>query len=122
MDNDALRQSDLATQEDNRLRSHISEYEKKIESLMAEVGTLKNEVSKYFIVQNFLFNCFGSILVFSFYCTRLIKTKIMLLTLSLLVYKYLSFKVFCILYIIKLAVLCSWVDHNSHIIKKYLTK
>lgn len=39
-----LKQSDLSTDEDNRLRSHIGDYEKKIESLMNEVGSLKNEV------------------------------------------------------------------------------
>ncbi|XP_076822290.1 outer dense fiber protein 2-like isoform X1 [Clavelina lepadiformis] len=38
-----LRTSDLSTDEDNRLRAHLSDYEKKIEGLMAEVGTLKNE-------------------------------------------------------------------------------
>uniref|UniRef100_H2ZEZ2 Outer dense fiber protein 2 n=1 Tax=Ciona savignyi TaxID=51511 RepID=H2ZEZ2_CIOSA len=43
-DSNPLRTSDLSTEEDNRLRQHLSEYEKKIENLMAEVGTLKNEV------------------------------------------------------------------------------
>uniref|UniRef100_H2ZEZ0 Uncharacterized protein n=1 Tax=Ciona savignyi TaxID=51511 RepID=H2ZEZ0_CIOSA len=42
-DSNPLRTSDLSTEEDNRLRQHLSEYEKKIENLMAEVGTLKNE-------------------------------------------------------------------------------
>jgi len=52
MNDDDLRKSDLATEEDNRLRGHISEYEKKIESLMAEVGTLKNEVSDSILSSN----------------------------------------------------------------------
>ena len=42
-----LRTSYLSTDEDNRLRAHLSDYEKKIEGLMAEVGTLKNEVRWY---------------------------------------------------------------------------
>ena len=55
MDNDDLRKSDLATEEDNRLRGHISEYEKKIESLMAEVGTLKNEVKIFYFIQMLIY-------------------------------------------------------------------
>jgi len=41
----ALRTDDLTTEEDILLRTHLSAYEKKIEGLMAEVGTLKNQVS-----------------------------------------------------------------------------
>ncbi|XP_078495501.1 outer dense fiber protein 2-like isoform X2 [Ciona intestinalis] len=42
-DSAPLRASDLSTEDDNRLRQHLSEYEQKIDNLMAEVGTLKNE-------------------------------------------------------------------------------
>ncbi|XP_063792580.1 outer dense fiber protein 2 isoform X2 [Pseudophryne corroboree] len=40
----ALRMSDLSTDEEELMRSKINSYEKKINSLMCEVGTLKNEV------------------------------------------------------------------------------
>lgn len=40
----ALRISDLSTDEEEVLRSKINSYERKIDSLMCEVGTLKNEV------------------------------------------------------------------------------
>ncbi|KAM5146767.1 outer dense fiber protein 2 isoform 2-T2 [Mantella aurantiaca] len=40
----ALRMSDLSTDEEEVLRGKINTYEKKIDSLMCEVGTLKNEV------------------------------------------------------------------------------
>nr|CAB3264551.1 outer dense fiber protein 2-like [Phallusia mammillata] len=39
-----MKASDLSTEEDSRLRAHLSEYERKIENLMSEVGTLKNEM------------------------------------------------------------------------------
>lgn len=38
-----LKTEDLTTEQDNKLRDHLLDYEKKIEQLMAEVGTLKNE-------------------------------------------------------------------------------
>jgi phage host-nuclease inhibitor protein Gam len=35
---------DLSTDEEDRVHSEMRNYENKIENLMAEVGTLKNEV------------------------------------------------------------------------------
>ncbi|CAH1785379.1 unnamed protein product [Owenia fusiformis] len=39
-----LRRSELSTDEEDRVQGHMRGYEKKIDSLMTEVGTLKNEV------------------------------------------------------------------------------
>ncbi|XP_052220728.1 outer dense fiber protein 2-like isoform X8 [Dreissena polymorpha] len=41
---DALRMEDLSTDEEDRVHSEMRQYENKIENLMSEVGTLKNEV------------------------------------------------------------------------------
>ena len=40
-----MRLSDLSTDDEDRLGTQMRQYEKKIDSLMTEVGTLKNEVS-----------------------------------------------------------------------------
>ncbi|KAM4020155.1 outer dense fiber protein 2 isoform 3-T3 [Anomaloglossus baeobatrachus] len=42
----ALRMSDLSTDEEEYMRGKINSYEKKIDSLMCEVGTLKSEVQQ----------------------------------------------------------------------------
>lgn len=39
-----LKRADLSGEEEERVRSHIKNYEKKIEELMNEVGSLRNEV------------------------------------------------------------------------------
>lgn len=42
--NHANRVEDLSTDEEDRVHDQMRGYEKKIDSLMSEVGTLKNEV------------------------------------------------------------------------------
>lgn len=41
----ALQLADLASEEEEALHGRISQYEKKIDSLLTEVSSLKNEVS-----------------------------------------------------------------------------
>ena len=42
----ALRQRDVLREANDRLEHHIKTYDHKIKGLMAEVGTLKNEVNR----------------------------------------------------------------------------